>query len=169
MILVQFLDHFGTQWKVILKTYLHDRQQYVWPWHIISNEITAKCQMSSASCYASMQFDQSAIITPTSPYVADTQTTISGLWLRTHNNWNSNGLRQMSEAMHHVSSPVKQSVTINIHHCAWLIAGLVSQALSAYCYRPAVWFLVFPDGFSVLNSRTRMLSMLQFVLFVHSF
>jgi len=41
----------------------------------------------------------------------------------------------MSEATCHISSPVKQSATVNICHHEWLTAFPVSQALSAYCFK----------------------------------
>jgi len=74
--------------------------------------------VSNAPCYASMRSDHSAIITPRSPYMADTIHTYHNkrfVWLWTYSNWSSNRSREASEAMCHVSSPVKWSATINIH------------------------------------------------------
>jgi len=40
--------------------------------HTVSKERTAKCHILSAPCYASRQSDHSSIITPSSPFMADT-------------------------------------------------------------------------------------------------
>jgi len=86
------MDDFGTVFrpfryvKVIVKRLrMVFWQQYAWSWHVISNERTAKHQMPSVRSYASTQSDQSAIITPPSPYATDTVHTDDKwfLWLWT--------------------------------------------------------------------------------------